>query len=205
MPSRLQNLAGPDVVASVVYGAAGEVTSMAMGSGGGSESRAYNMNGQLTILTLPGRTVTYTFPGLGTNNGKVSSITDSGETVNYSYDSLNGLTSASVVSGWSQTFAYDGFGNLTGKTGSDSTIPTWNPTNAVNPANNRLNGDLNGNQETIPMTAGMTDAFTASYDIDNRMTQMVNVGQARKSEYDHDPGNKRVWERRTGPGWGGMR
>jgi YD repeat-containing protein len=136
MPSRLQNLSsGADVVASVVYSPAGEMTSMTMGSGGGTEGRAYNVNGQLTTLTLPGRTVTYTFPGAGTNNGKVASITDSGETVNYSYDSLNRLTSASVVSGWSQTFAYDVFGNMNAKTGTGS-APSWSGT--IDAATNRL-------------------------------------------------------------------
>jgi RHS repeat-associated protein len=110
------------------------------------------------------------------------------------------VTSASVTSGWSQNFVYDGFGNLTGKTGTGG-APSWVPANGVNPANNRLLGltyDDNGNQVTIPMTAGMTDAFTATYDPENRMTVIANASQSRKSEYDYDPSNKRVWERRTG-------
>jgi RHS repeat-associated protein len=52
------------------------------------------------------------------------------------------------------------------------------------------------------MTAGMTDAFTASYDVDNRMIQVVNSASTMRSEYDYDSGNKRVWERRTGNGSG---
>jgi RHS repeat-associated protein len=202
MPVKLRDLtAGQDVIATVRYGPAGEMTSLTNGAGG-TESRAYNVNGQLTTLTLPGRTVTYTFPTQ--NNGKVSSITDSGETVNYGYDSLNRLTSAGVTSGWSQAFSYDGFGNMTSKTGTGG-APSWS--SSVDPTTNRLNNagitfDANGNQTALPMTAGMTDAFTASYDVDNRMIQVVNSASTMRSEYDYDSGNKRVWERRTGNGSG---
>jgi RHS repeat-associated protein len=48
----------------------------------------------------------------------------------------------------------------------------------------------------------MTDAFTASYDVDNRMIQVVNSASTMRSEYDYDSGNERVWERRTGNGSG---
>ena len=43
---------------------------------------------------------------------------------------------------------------------------------------------------------------SASYDVDNRMTQVVNAPQTMRSEYDYDAGNKRVWERRMGNGSG---
>jgi hypothetical protein len=39
----------------------------------------------MTTLNLPGRTITYNFPAAGANNGKVSSIVDSGETIVYTY------------------------------------------------------------------------------------------------------------------------
>jgi hypothetical protein len=48
----------------------------------------------MTMLNLPGRTISYTFPSLGANNGKVASITDSGEAIEYEYDSLQRLTKA---------------------------------------------------------------------------------------------------------------
>ncbi len=77
----------------------------------------------------------------------------------------------------------------------------------MDPVTNRLNNagitfDANGNQTALPMTSGMTDAFTASYDVDNRMIQVVNSASTMRSEYDYDSGNERVWERRTGNGSG---
>ena len=76
------------------------------------------------------------------NNGQITQAVDSlsGETITYAYDSLKRLTSASSapISGsspaaYTQTFQYDGFGNLTAKVlnGTSTPIP-------VNAANNRL-------------------------------------------------------------------
>jgi hypothetical protein len=53
--------------------------------------------------------VTYTFPAAGGNAGKIMSQTDivSGETVNYLYDSLNRLTSATGKAGANRTAMMD--------------------------------------------------------------------------------------------------
>ena len=126
--------------------------------------------------------ITYNYTA-GSNNGKIGSATDaiSGETVSYQYDSLNRLISASG-SGWTQTQAYDGFGNLTGRTGTGTaqgtTIST--PTNATT---NRLSGysyDANGNL----ISTGY------AYDPENRISS-VNAGALL---YFYDAQNKRIWE-----------
>ena len=126
--------------------------------------------------------ITYNYTA-GSNNGKIGSATDaiSGETVSYQYDALNRLISASG-SGWTQTQAYDGFGNLTGRTGTGTaqgtTIST--PTNATT---NQLSGysyDANGNL----ISTGY------AYDAENRISS-VNAGAL---EYFYDAQNKRIWE-----------
>jgi RHS repeat-associated protein len=177
---------------------AGEVTSFV--SGGGTESRSYNANGQLTTLSLPGRTIAYNYPAAGLNNGKIESMTESGETVVYAYDSLQRLTSA-TGSGWAQTYQYDVFGNLYNKQGSGS-APTWS--GSIDPATNRLTGgvsyDANGNQTNVPLIAGseMPDALSSLiYDVSNRLIRAENNGATRRGEYDYDPGNKRVYEKRS--------
>ena len=162
----------------------------------GRRTRGYNVNGQMTTLNLPGRSITYNFPAAGANNGKVASIVDSGETITYQYDSLQRLLSATGSSGWSQTFAYDGFGNLYNKTGTGG-APSWSGT--IDAVTNRLSGlsyDANGNQTFAPMTAGMPDAFNMTYDAANRMVYSENPTQSRTSEYHYDAGNKRVYEKR---------
>jgi RHS repeat-associated protein len=195
LPSTLTNTTDSvTVVTSVSYGVAGEMTTFV--SGGGTEGRSYNVNGQMTTLTLPGRTITYNFPAAGSNNGKVSSVVDSGETISYAYDALQRLISA-TGSDWSQTYAYDGFGNMTGKVGTGG-APSWS--NGMDPATNRLSGvsfDANGNQLTLPMTSGMPDTFAATYDASNRMIYVENPTQSRRTWYEYDAGNKRVYEKRV--------
>lgn len=163
------------------YNAANQVT--AINYYDATETRAYNNLMQLTnITTGSALNITYNYTA-GSNNGKIGSTTDavSGETVNYQYDSLNRLISASG-SGWTQTQAYDGFGNLTGRTGTGTaqgtTIST--PTNATT---NQLTGysyDANGNL----ISTGY------AYDPENRISS-VNAGAV---EYFYDAQNKRIWE-----------
>ena len=114
-------------VSNVSYGPANELLSI--NYYGATETRTYNSLLQLTHITTTGNGLTgvnlaYNFP-TGSNNGKVSSITDalSGETVTYQYDSLNRLISA-AGSGWTQTQTYDGFGNLTQRTGTGTASGT---------------------------------------------------------------------------------
>ena len=97
--------------------------------------------GQLTNITVQNQSypwgtaenLTYNYPS-GMNNGKVSSMYNavSGETVTYTYDTLNRIATASgcdQLSGctqqtfaWTQQYTFDPFGNLTGKTGSGPSL-----------------------------------------------------------------------------------
>jgi RHS repeat-associated protein len=170
------------LVSSVSYGPANEMLSMSYN--GGTETRTYNSMLQLTQLvnTTPGQNlnITYTFPS--GNGGKITSQTDnlSGETITYQYDSLNRLIQGSA-STWSQTYSYDGFGNLTNRVGTGAALGT-NPTPA-DPATNRLTGasyDANGNMLS----------FGNAYDVENRLSQ-ANSGAA---QYLYDGRNKRIWQ-----------
>ena len=191
-------------VSSMQYDFAGRMQNLTYltgnGSGGTSsvtETRGYDtVSGQMSTLSWSGAisgSVTYSYAS-GHNNGQITQVADtvSGETVIYQYDALKRLTCASSAAGncvpnpstgWTQTFQYDGFGNLTAKTlnGTTNTI-------AVNAATNRLvnaNYDLNGN-----MTSGAGGSFT--YDEANRMVsaQEVSGGVAY---YGYGPGNKMVY------------
>src|SRR5260370_28881563 len=109
---------------------------------------------QLTNITgvrqgVTYQNINYTFPAAGSNAAKITSQTDnvSGETVSYLYDSLKRLTWA-YASAWQQHYIYDGFGNLTNRTGYGTAQSTSISTPA-NAATNQLSGysyDLNGNQ-----------------------------------------------------------
>ena len=120
----------------------------------------------------------------GTNIGKISSHTDniSGETVAYTYDSLNRLAT-SAGSGWTQNFGYDAFGNLVSKSGTNSPVLSI----AANPATNQIVGqtyDLNGNQLSAPAFSGAP----LVYDSENRLQSAPGV------QYAYDCQNKRIWK-----------
>jgi len=107
--------------------AAGQVTSMkyardTTGSQYYTETRSYNVLGQMTRQraqdTYGMGSVrldrTYTFSSTQ-NDGRITQMADavSGETVQYQYDSLKRLISASTTGlQWGQSFGYDAFGNL---------------------------------------------------------------------------------------------
>ncbi len=120
--STMKDQNNTQLVSGVTYGAAGQMLSL---SGTViSETRVYNSNLQLTELTSGntgqmGSAYHFKYNYSATqNDGRVFSITDvaSGETIIYQYDTLKRLISAAgsgdPTGAWSQTFTYDGFGNL---------------------------------------------------------------------------------------------
>jgi len=151
-----------------------------------TESRSYNVNGQLATLGWSGTGgLTYNYSS-SANNGQITQIVDtvSGETVSYAYDSLKRLTSASSTAPWTQTFQYDGFGNLTAKVlnGTTTTI-------AVTAATNRLtysSYDANGN-----MLTGVGATFT--YDERNRLAT-ASPTSGGTAYYGYAPDNKRIYQ-----------
>jgi YD repeat-containing protein len=180
-PAGMTDQGGATVVNGVLYGPANELQQITYS--GATEYRVYNNMLQLTRIATVGLDVSYTFPAAGSNAGRIASQIDniSGETVNYLYDSLNRLTSASA-SAWGQTYSYDGFGNLTNRAGTGTAQSTTIATPA-DTTTNRLSGysyDLNGNQ----ISTGY------AYDAENRLVQ-ANAGAV---QYAYDGSNKRIWQ-----------
>ena len=201
------------------YDFAGRMTSLQTFSGlqyGGTwlpsydtETSTWNVNGQLAsrgwissiYSASASGTVQYTYSATQ-NNGQITQVSDSlsGETVTYQYDSLKRLVSATSApnagttpAAWTQTFQYDGFGNLTAKVlnGNTTAIP-------VNGSTNRLANavyDANGN-----MTSGA--GVMPGYDVANRMTsaQLVSGGT---EYYGYAPDNKRIYRRKPAGGYTG--
>ena len=141
-----------------------------------------------TYYTTGGMTYSYSATH---NNGQITQAVDtvSGETITYQYDLLKRLVSASATptSGstsapWTETFQYDGFGNLTAKVlnGTSTPIP-------VNAATNQLTNayyDANGN-----MTSGAGASFT--YDASNRIATVSGISGGTET-YQYAPNNKRI-------------
>jgi YD repeat-containing protein len=124
----------PATLATATYNFAGRMTglsdysdSQGTASLQWTESRTYNSLMQLTNITntMTGGTqlvnMTYNFSATQ-NNGRIVSSSDAvtGENVSYTYDALNRLIAAATTNWggpvWGNSYSYDGFGNLTGKT-----------------------------------------------------------------------------------------
>jgi RHS repeat-associated protein len=174
------------IVSGVSYNAANQLLGMTYNGIG--ETRAYNVLNQLTsIVAGSSENLTYNYP-TGTNNGKASSMYNavSGETVTYTYDSLNRLATA-AGSGWGEGYTFDPFGNLTTKKVTSGSGPSLSV--SVSQANNQIQGlggyDANGN-------AYMANA---AYDVENHIYALV--GNQPYTSYSYDAQNKRIFL------WGG--
>ncbi len=167
----------------------------------------YNSLNQLTEIDTSAQTNGYPngspTPGVATyffakyafsataNNGQIVSSQDArtGNTATYQYDLLKRVTSASATGGsaWSQTFGYDGFGNLTSKS-----VPTGSsefPLPGVNAAKNWLNGstyDQNGNVNTL-------NNATLSYDMENRLSGYTTGTFVENYAYDEAKERVEQW------------
>ena len=178
------------IVSGVSYNAASQLLSI--NYPGNNERRSYNVLNQLTNVTAGSENLTYNYP-TGANNGKVSSMYNavSGETVTYTYDSLNRLLTANG-SGWGDQYGFDGFGNLLSKTVTAGSAPSMSI--SVNPANNQIQGvgltyDANGNTTTA-YNGGVANTLT--YDAENRVsTYQPYIGLT--TTYAYDTQNHRIW------------
>ncbi len=141
------------------------------------QTRSYNSLGQLTQITgqmfngqnyFTAINMQYNYVA-GQNNGRISSTVDgvTGETVNYTYDSLNRLATAASTNGaWGNAYTYDGWGNLTAKTITQGTAPTY----SANPDPSRNGGpdptvvdpqlDVEGRPITISPSYSTPPAWT---------------------------------------------
>jgi RHS repeat-associated protein len=111
-----------------------------------------------------------------------------GETVNYTYDMWNRLSSATATNGnWGEAYTYDNFGNLTGKTPTVGSAPSMNV--GAGPATNQTMGgsyDANGNW------VGGVPYYPNTWDVENRLVATANTTQA--TNYSYDPWGRRMWE-----------
>ena len=188
---------GPTCGDRGAYGPAGEMTGLTYD--GFTESRTYNSLLQLTRMTATGSGQTvmdmqYTFSGTQ-NNGRITQSTDAtisgGETVMYTYDTLNRLTKAETTSAaWGDAYTYDGFGNLDGEDADPrGTAPTM--TASYDLSNHQVGQTYDGNGNT-----GFNGTYP--YDVENHLLQPLTSGTS--PQWTYDPSGKRVFAKTPGNG-----
>ncbi len=158
----------------------------------GVDTRTYNVLGQLTSISAgSGENLTYNYPS-GANNGMINSMYNavSGETVSYTYDSLNRLLTANG-SGWGQQYGYDSFGNLWSKTITAGSGPSLSQT--VNLNNQIVGGSYDANGNTTSVANGGL-SYGLGYDPENRLAYAaVSSDSEEFVSYAYDAQNRRNW------------
>jgi RHS repeat-associated protein len=178
----------------VLYNPASQMTNAILPSG--TETWGYNTLNQLTQRTTTSGSTTrmnmaYNYTA-GKDNGQIAGSTDAvtGETITYLYDSLKRLAKASSGT-WSDTYTYDGFGNLTGMTGNGGapslSVSVSPATNQITPTNVLYDG--NGN---VTQFSPMGSLMTLGYDVVNRMAAVNSA-----SAYAYSSANQRVYFRNS--------
>ena len=172
----VQGVTETDIVNNLTYGAAGELKSMSWSDTGGWATQNWTFNNRLQMTGYtyggPGGSINHSYLYSTTaNDGKLWRRQDnvSGEVVEYQYDSIHRLMSATTTAGtaWSQSFVYDGFGNMKQKMGTGLAVGTS--------FNISLNSAKNGGGTGDPG------------DIDNRI-----VTGPTGETYSYAPDNKRI-------------
>ena len=124
--------------------------------------------------------------------GNVTKIVDgvNSETIDYTYDELNRVLTASVPTG--ERFAYDTIGNMTSKAGTALDYGTTSPKHAVKShGSTTYTYDANGS-----LTAKGTQ--TIKYDPEQRPIRIQDGRSIHRSAYDGD-GVRRKRRRATAP------
>jgi len=148
-----------------------------------NETRQYNALQQLIGATVTGNGTTVMNMQYGyspaQNNGRILQSIDAvlSETVNYTYDSLNRLSTAISTSGsMNQQFSYDGFGNLTGTQGT----AVW----SFDPSRNAPKGAVDA--------SGNANLAGYQWNVENRLIGEPTAYGTKTIIYD--PWGKRVME-----------
>ena len=197
---------GQSPVSSTLYNVASQVTDVTLGSGD-SDHFTYDPNtGRMTQYKFTVGSTPQNLVGDLTWNANGSlgtlAITDpfnpsNSQICNYGHDDLSRITSANCGTVWSQTFAFDPFGNIT-KAGSLSFNPTYTTSTnriATIPGAPAPTYDLNGNLKTITDVTSHTylwdaegnligiDGTTATYDAFGRMVELNSSGNYTQTLY----------------------
>ena len=174
------------IITGATYGPSNELLIM---NGLVYETRSYNSMLQLTGVANNVVDMGYVYSSTQ-NNGKIISQIDaiSGETVQYTYDALNRLASATATNGsWGQSYAYDGFGNLTDQNVTAGSAPSYS---TGYDANNH-GSCVDGNGNNTCQVDGAGHGFV--YDVENRPITLGNGIVNPPFRYSYAPGNRRVW------------
>ena len=124
------------------------------------------------------------------NNGRITQLKNwvSGEEVNYQYDALQRLSSASTTGPeWGLNFSYDGFGNKTAQTVTEG--------NGSADERNIRSGDEPDDRGAARCNGNVLGTTGTLYDIENRTGTWDGA-----ESYGYAPDNRRVWRRYTAGG-----
>ncbi|MBU1749716.1 MAG: hypothetical protein KKA73_18690, partial [Chloroflexi bacterium] len=198
-------------VSNADYNARGQLTLLDFGAANGAQT-TYTYYGDAGVTPPPGYTNVTSFQLLelrtvNANNTEIQRLrygydnagnvqhqwNDHGlggaETLAFSYDALNRLTS--VTGSYNRSYQYNAIGNLTNKAGMTLTYPASGPASArphavtSTSAGGSFGYDANGNMTSRREATGQP-TYSQVFDAENRVSQVSGNGQTTTFTYDGD-------------------
>jgi RHS repeat-associated protein len=187
-----------NVVTDYDYGPQGSVTYQADTNGSASTNtydatKLYRLSNKTTTITggTKVQDLTYTYDA----NGNITKIVDASntngsKTVDYTYDDLNRLLSATasaVAAGqstYTHSYSYDAIGNILTRTDAAGTY-SYSGSGYANPHAVTSVGSVNYTYDNNGNMLTETSGLSNTWDYGNRITQVVKTGVTSTYGYDH--------------------
>lgn len=160
-----------------VYDSYGNVTSVSMPDGNTVSYDYYPLTQRLQNVKFNGaQKISYVYD----NNGKIKSVTDSGQSVSFNYDDTGRVVNSTDPFGNIINYGYDASGNRTSITypGNKTVLYTYDADNRLGTVKDWLNGTTTYTYNTAGVLQSITNAngstTTYGYDPADRLTSLAN-------------------------------
>jgi RHS repeat-associated protein len=203
------NSTSANYASSITYNTANEVTGFSYGNG---ITASFGYSAQRLQLTSIGYSqgssslfsLSYSYTQNGGNDGAITSITDNvvaGRTENFTYDSLQRLTSASITGtsgggggsypAWGLSWTYDRYGNRTAQAVTTGSAPSVSPT--ISSSTNQITS-MGGSSFTYDSSGNLTqdDQYQYIYDGENHQVTLKNLSGTTVATYAYDGNGRRI-------------
>ena len=205
------------LVNDLTYNARGQMVKLDRGSGVSDTTYSYfgqndaagggtgDSNYRLQTIQHNGsgkQDFSYTYDQVGNILSLTTTYNSSTDVQNFGYDHLNRLTSGAATGGvgnYSHAYSYDTIGNLA-RNGTTTSYNTWHANCGTTPAHDlphaikKVNSDYfcydsNGNMTSRKDSTG---DFTQVFDVENRLTKVINNSTTQTARFFYDASGSRV-------------
>lgn len=193
-----------DLASNISYSPLGQITYLLYGNNASTintydAAKLYRLANKVTGTTgTKFQDLAYTYDAVGDITKIIdNSNTNSAKTIDYGYDDLYRLTTASTTSAvggnYQETYTYSNIGNISTK--SDQGTYSYNGNSGKNFANPHAVTSINGSTITYDRTGNLlgTGAATSTWNYQNRLATITS--SATTTTYTYDPNGDRLTQK----------